>query len=222
MYTFLNSPLGLWLLSTVFISAGSWIYTTWIDERRAQEGKRERIERLDTEIQGRLDEAQLSQLLVLTQGSDAARDEFVASLPRKIFLPPDASIQIYPEYANRNLGSLLVELRALLDERDWWGAEADCVRQAVMLERIERVRWLSRRLRPEDLDEFRQAVGRIGDHRWSVIARLERLESRMDGPTSNEINVKERRPEPYCMRLTRTPAHDLVDNLIGSEGGRTQ
>jgi hypothetical protein len=59
VWFFLNSDLGLWLLSTLAVGGLTALYTHIHSRVVEQQAKRQRIERLDLEIEGRL-----SQLLV--------------------------------------------------------------------------------------------------------------------------------------------------------------
>ena len=53
-WTCLNSPLALWLLSSVILSSAVYAYQTWQDRKRQQEITGQQIERLTLEIAGRV------------------------------------------------------------------------------------------------------------------------------------------------------------------------
>ncbi len=101
---FFNSPLGLWLLSGVFVGFLSWAYSNWEEDRAERVRVQAQVAQLDIEIGSRF---------------TAARRRLQAP---KTYADVYDSIQklsqgtgVIPVYAGRNFDSLLYELGQLID-----------------------------------------------------------------------------------------------------------
>ena len=110
-----NSPIVIWLLSTVIVGSISYLYTERQNEYAENQIKTENIRRLDDEITARLDECDR-----VTWRIDLANDSTLAKkIPERVFGIPEKGRVIYEEYSNRTLRSLMYELAGLLkDDHD--------------------------------------------------------------------------------------------------------
>ena len=106
---FLNSNLGIWLLSTVAVGALTGLWHGCTEAREHRIAQRTAVRKLAVEIRARLDHATAS----LTAGADD-----IAILQRHGIVSPPAAVVVFPEYADRPLSSLFWEMRSLLPERE--------------------------------------------------------------------------------------------------------
>jgi len=113
LFTFLNSSLGLWLLSAVFLSGFSAAYSHWRDHREAQIQRERMTEKLlieidhrNTAIDGIIDQKSVT----FTQhnfakGALTGVNEVTGKLGEvRDFYP------VFPEYEHRTLYALVTEL----------------------------------------------------------------------------------------------------------------
>lgn len=169
--TFFNSALGLWVLSTCFISFGSWSYTNWTQNLKTEAIRTALIKRLDQEIEHRISLADWRRPLGLRRYRPLKQNELnglLSSLPEKLLFQPTEKNELYPEYSKRTLQSLLIELNDLLPFD-----EATCVQDA--LYEVEKFsdRWLT--TPPHSLVDYRaltRDLDNIADARWSSHAKL--------------------------------------------------
>lgn len=170
LLAFLNSALGLWLLSTVFISGGSYLFATWRDGRSAKAAEESRIARLDLEIGDRLENAFR---VVPGGGNDVWGSEQnkaqVAALPGKVFLPPPTGYDLYPEFRGRSLRSLVGELYSIVPDK-----EKLCVQRARESVGTAWERWSLLPLTLQTESAFRDEIDRISSLRWSIGAQAAR------------------------------------------------
>jgi len=129
---FLNSHFGLWLLSTVFITFGTWVFSEWKHQREAQRSRAAIISRLDIEIANRFELAGLqTKTLEIPEPMGSADGERLAQakdlLATVAGLPPPQDI-IYYEYRRRSLRSLVTELREYVESPE----ERDCLTLALV------------------------------------------------------------------------------------------
>lgn len=106
---FLNSNLGLWLLSTVAVGAFTGIWHGCTEAREHRVAHRVAVRKLTVEVHARVDHAKAA----LSAGADE-----ILVLQRHGIVSPPAGIVVFPEYADRPLSSLFWELRSLLPERE--------------------------------------------------------------------------------------------------------
>jgi hypothetical protein len=111
LLTFLNSALGIWLLSTIVVGLLSWSYTVWRDSRASASQTAETIRRLDAEIASRIHFLQ-SYLPSVQKREDFWTALWMIEQPRDAHL----TLTVFPEYNSRGLTSLLWELRTLTPE----------------------------------------------------------------------------------------------------------
>ena len=170
---FWQTPLGLWLLSSVFLSFGSWAYTKWTSGLERQRIIAEDIRRLDLEIQTRLrpiDGVNLQSKYRIGQPDYREDKEGMAAEPAAIFRAPPEELQLFPDYSQRGLLSLLVELKSRMS-----GEGSRCIERAILRTLQAQTRWLYRG--PENanqLEEFRRDIRSISDIRWSAKSQLHR------------------------------------------------
>lgn len=107
--TFLNSPLGLWFLTSIVLGLLSWGYTSWTASRTNSTDQDTHVRRLATELQSRVEYAQG----ILKQRS-ATKGDFDFMVVQSL---TDSNVAIknglLPEFATRTTRSLLLELRIL-------------------------------------------------------------------------------------------------------------
>lgn len=106
---FLNSNLGLWLLSTVAVGAFTGIWHGCAEARDHRVAHRVAVRKLTAEVHARVDHAKAA----LSAGADE-----IVVLQRHGIVSAPATVVVFPEYADRPLSSLFWELRSLLPERD--------------------------------------------------------------------------------------------------------
>lgn len=113
-WSFLNSPVVLWLLSAVFISGVSWAYTKWTSELEAIRSKATQVSRLDQEIVHRMSfstavavELQTMPSSYKTKTTDSKAADLVL---KRVFGTPDQDFHLFPEFKDRTLESLMREL----------------------------------------------------------------------------------------------------------------
>ena len=171
LVTFLGTPLGLWLLSTLFISFASWAFATYSAKDTKSTDNRDRIDLLDQEIERRL---YLFYPLYASKREDRLLDRysvddelvFPKDANRRIFQKPAPEDELHPQFKDRNLLSLMYELRGLLRSVDQF--EADCVASAI--EAVRRVEPFWRKRTLGTIEDFRDLYTRletIRDKRWS-------------------------------------------------------
>jgi hypothetical protein len=106
---FLNSPFGLWFLSSVVLGLLSWGYTGWTASRTISADQVAHVRHLATELQARVEYAQD----ILKQHS-VTKGNFDFMVVQAL---SDANVAIknglLPEFASRTTRSLLLELRIL-------------------------------------------------------------------------------------------------------------
>lgn len=167
--TFFNTSFGLWILSTVFISFGTWTFSKWSDHKNLISARNERIFKIDTEIferfhnvQDAIDAGRFGDKEVKLE-----RDRF-SSLYREIIGPVSEVDSLYPEFQKRGLRSLIVELESNLS-----GDEALCMTYA-----LSEVSDLG-----NSKDITAQATGiwinGIIDYRWSGFSKMDRAGSQL-------------------------------------------
>ena len=173
----------------MFLTAGSWVYTEWTQKRSEEKRREQQIERLDIEIESRLDNGsrmmtisrQLRQKVFEPDPAD------VALMPARVLLAPGRGSEVFPEFANRNLRSLLVELGSLVEKYP----DRICVGSAIVQERFMRYAWLGKPLRPDEVGKFSEEVDRLADARWSISTQSERLAQQYSAAGESET-------VPYC------------------------
>jgi hypothetical protein len=116
---FLGSPLGLWLLSAVFITGIGGAWSKYLERQSDSRTTTLKIDRLDSEISYRYSQV-LQRLFTIAhdrKDSILSTSEVVALLERPSeHLPP-----LHPEFRDRHVSGLVAELRLLLPsgpERD--------------------------------------------------------------------------------------------------------
>lgn len=161
--SFLNTPLGLWILSSIFVSFGSWSYTLWSKSLEESKIKGVQIRRLDQEIEHRLWVGVLENF----KGAFEERDlesikRFGADLPKRVMLKPLENDVLFPENANRTLYSLLFELDYLVAED-----QKPCLRKAQEQAEGLRRRWLTAAPSTlKELEEFSLHIELLQLRRW--------------------------------------------------------
>nr|WP_315428116.1 hypothetical protein [uncultured Albidiferax sp.] len=166
---FLNTSLGLWLLSTTFISIGSWAYTTWTRQLDTEKQSSIYIKKLDSEIEHRLDTGDPRRILRargISSPIEANLTPAFAPLPERVLAKPREGDILFPEFANRTLESLVVELEFFQDKLDF------CLSYARQDIEKFRIRWPT--FAPKTIEEYKSYIDDLDDiydRRWSVYAK---------------------------------------------------
>jgi hypothetical protein len=125
--SFLNSALGIWILSTIIIGLFTYFFNDYITTRKENKEREDKIRQLDTEIESRISQFWVNIYPLV--------DIKVTSLPLKKGISFDTvkvcwqafknspsvnkklTYSIYSEYESRTTVSLMVELKKLLAEK---------------------------------------------------------------------------------------------------------
>ena len=181
VWKFVNSSFGLWLLSTAFISFGTWQYTQWSDGRKKELERQERRERLDQEIESRFDllgvGLPMTGLWADITANQAASQEELLKVYDDLLSPPSAKTLLFAEYEKRGLLSLMKELSLNLD-----GADRECVSRALSEARELRVTHNLSQTRT--YGQALKRVVRIADYRWSLEAHTANVLRQAEAPAA--------------------------------------
>jgi len=127
IWQFLNSSIGLWLLSTVFIGAFTFFFNEYIQMRSDEKERITRINDLDIEIESRISQFWVNMESVTSRKDDTSFVYLEGVNPDtvKIFWEAfkhapiyhvDMMFSVFPQFEKRNITSLLIELSTLIDE----------------------------------------------------------------------------------------------------------
>lgn len=125
IWVFLNSSLGLWLLSAIFITGVGALYTQYQNTRTEKIKTKESIERLDLEIGYRFSQIQI-QLFSLVNSKEPnfpflpnKGEENVRSILGSLSQPPKGElIPLYQEFSSLSTIALIAELRRHVPENE--------------------------------------------------------------------------------------------------------
>jgi hypothetical protein len=133
LFEFLGKPFSLWLLSSVVVTSVGWGISKAQSEWEKQANRREQIHRLDTELSGRIlnaqDEMEVLQARVSKGQYLQLNDAFILNWPKGCLdgTPPPSNgahsgcIGIYPDWSNRSFMSLVTELLVVIPSQDQSG-----------------------------------------------------------------------------------------------------
>lgn len=112
LWKFVNTTFGIWLLSTVAVGLITWSFTSWNENKEKERITKESIRKLDVEIFVRVNN--FSKLL---ESINKLKQFMLAidTLDRSDLI---LSAGVFPEYKERTLGSLLLELQSLVPEEE--------------------------------------------------------------------------------------------------------
>lgn len=161
LWAFFNTSLGIWVLSTVFLGIIGWTYAQW----QASRQNTEQINKLDIEIDARLHAAEdtlNSQLFRKKEDSPI----YVANV---LLLPPMGERMILPEYANRNMRSLMYELLARLPLEE----QGAVMMTLPDLQAIEN-QYLNKELNRDQVAEVRAKLNIFQNSRWKWDKMMQR------------------------------------------------
>lgn len=179
---FLNTSLGIWLMSSIFISFGTWTYAQWTDSRKLNAERTARVFRIDTEIRERLKAiiGSMESGKYSDKTSPLSKEDL--SLIYNVEAGPVSDVDsLYPEFQKRGLRSLILELKSLLPKD-----EALCMKY--VLEEISELRNGSY----PDVKVVTQHFEGIAHHRWSAIAEIDRLGDEL-APEPVDLKLKTER-----------------------------
>jgi hypothetical protein len=118
--SFLNTPLGLWLLSSIFIGLISYFYQSWNHASIAAREKEERIFELKIEINRRIVilNKEIEWLTKFDTMNDLEKEKYKLSkkLEKAIRMVNSKNCYVFEQFRKRKLSSLLFELSNLLPE----------------------------------------------------------------------------------------------------------
>ncbi len=147
LWTFLNSSLGLWLLSSVFLSGLTFVYSAVSTAKRIESERIERLSRVDSELELRFQPIMVTietfrvrrsqassenkrkhselQMLAKQAGGaltnlvtiESSRDRLTAEETRPLFFVPDKDEPYQIEFRNHTVSSLFAEGYQLSKER---------------------------------------------------------------------------------------------------------
>lgn len=165
LWQFLNSSFGLWLFSAVFLSGATWLYTKLTGEAESMKIRTNAISRLDQEITYRLSFGSPGMInLSLDEHQETAPNiAGINSAVERILGVPEKGQELFPEYRDRNLESLVRDLAIYLRP-----PQRDCVLQAAAQIRVLRLLYSN----VEDADVVKEILpiqlSRISKVRWHV------------------------------------------------------
>lgn len=131
-FTFFNSALGIWLLSSIVIGVFTYTFNSYNEKRKSVKEREAKIKRIDTEVEARLAQFWANIDTLTSLDSSNEKDSFSLAVEeidklelRRVWnilkLPPsfdqNNSIFIYEEFKNRPISSLLYEEMDLLKDK---------------------------------------------------------------------------------------------------------
>ena len=152
-WAFLNTSLGIWVLSTIVLGGVGGLYTQW----RLSREDIERINNLDIEIDGRFEET----INAITAQEFKKKDDSPIFVANTLLLPPMGEHMIQPEYANRNMMSLMYELLSRLPVEE----QGDIENALVELRQIKST-YLNKELAHEDAMDVMRRTYNLQNSRW--------------------------------------------------------
>ena len=176
---FLNTSLGIWLISSIFISFGTWKYTQWDDSRKLNAERTARTYKIDTEIRERL-----KTIVASMESGKYSNATFPLSKEELSLIfsvetgPVSVADSLYPEFQERGLRSLMLELKSLLAED-----EALCMKY--VLKEISELR----NKNFQDIKDVVRYFEGISHHRWSDMAELDILSDEL-APEIFDLKIK--------------------------------
>jgi hypothetical protein len=145
-WDFLNSAFAIWFLSTIAVTFVGWNYALW----QSSQNNAEQIRKIDNEVLGRL-EATLFY----------SRHESVFFIANHLLLAPGQDRMIEPEFANRNLKSLLVELKSRAPASEW-----EDINKAELEVRYIESTYLNKELTGQEYSDFINRLQTIRNGRY--------------------------------------------------------
>ena len=149
---FLNTSLGIWLLSTLALGLYAWAYS----RIQATQQNEDTVRRLDIEIEARIASSALQLETIVNNGQSVSK-VFVWHL----LSAPNNDRAVQNEFSNRNLRSLLYDLNGRV-----YHVERYFIRRAIDDVRKLEIDYLEKDLTPEDTVKLRDAVFDLYLTRW--------------------------------------------------------
>jgi hypothetical protein len=117
LWAFFNGPLGLWILSTVFVTFLGWAYAQLSSDLAHKRENEMLIARFDIEIANHIDE--FRDTLTVEYPEEDWQKGLAQLLRSALCLQgdPNAYENVFPEYKGRSTSSLIWELRAVTSGR---------------------------------------------------------------------------------------------------------
>jgi hypothetical protein len=173
VWKFLNSPFGLWVLSSILLGLLTWSYSQWQASETDSVKRRDTIKRIDTEIASRLRVAQ-----TMVRAAQTKEQLYMAV----IALNGGAAhvhfdFGVFPDLKHRSLRSLLYELKgnlkdkaALKDVNTALDAANDLDQMFIkVLNQMSLLQNSSDQAPAEgEVDSFQTLIGRFMAGRWAL------------------------------------------------------
>jgi hypothetical protein len=116
IFSFLNSSLGIWVLSTIFIGLITFTYHTWSESVKESRDKESEIKNLEIEINRRIFifNKELDELATM----DTSKSNYPEKIEEAIRKIDSKNCYVFEQFRKRKLSSLLYELYVLLPEKN--------------------------------------------------------------------------------------------------------
>lgn len=177
LWSFVNSGLGIWFLSTAVVGLASMGYTSWRTTHDKNIQTAEMVSKLDREISSRLLNA-----LIASENYQAQTDGSIKpNLGKELLYPPGHDKMLIPEFADRNLRSLLYELSSLAPENT---VVLGALKKA---EEVARQYEVAVRLNADGGFDFKSGVEDMCHSRWESVLQAKREFS--EGKQRNETET---------------------------------
>jgi hypothetical protein len=154
LWAFLNSALGIWVLSAIVVGTLSWAYAQWQGLRQ----RAEMVHKLDIEMDARLSNVEYSII-----SHTPPIDKMPYYPVQLLLLPPGPQNAIQPEFANRNLKSLLYELKAELPIEERYELS-----DILLVIRDLEASSMDKQMNVLELLSFEEKVHDLRDRRWGL------------------------------------------------------
>ena len=193
LYAFLNTPLGLWVLSSIALALIAHSYATVVSHLDSQRQKKESIDWIDLEIKHHIDT--LRRFLGTTGPLPVARVPSVAYMQMiagSLNGLTQNYVPLFPIAINRSVHSLMLQLATYVDDKD---DKANIVQAAnAMLLLSEYVISLRDHSTPVELDprsfgQYRQPLNEQELEKWNAEIK-KNLESIMEFTEYKNMNVQ--------------------------------
>ena len=153
IWSFLNSALGLWLLSAVVLSGVGGAVTWWQRSQALRSLQFDRLQKLNAEIECRISAPWIA------LASEPAGLLNPASLPRQVLLAPGVETGCIADLSDENLASLFDEIARITPANSRTRAEAVA---AAASAKLLHARWIGRQVSSEEALQFMLEVASLG------------------------------------------------------------
>ena len=127
LWKFVNTSFGIWLLSSVIVGLATFGYTKLTESITDSNNRKKQIAKLDQEIEGRFyqliskQERRKDSINITFDLPTSPEEESMKEVWFEFKASPEGYYQglyaIYPEFSERNITSLIIELSSLLEDK---------------------------------------------------------------------------------------------------------